>query len=113
MREHEGSETHRKAMLINLLESAEKGQVGSELKKHFETECEYWSEALRRVVAVVKFLAERGLPFKGHSAIFGNPSNGNYLGNVELISQFDPFLKAHIEKYGNAGKGQPYLIFLT
>lgn len=103
--EHEGSETHRKAMLTYLLESAEKGQVDSELKKQFETECEYWYEVLRRVVAVVKFLAE--LPFRGHSAVFGDPSNGNYLGILELLSQFDPFLKAHIEKYGNAGKGQP------
>lgn len=62
---------------------------------------------LRRVVAVVKFLAECDFPFRGHSAIFGNPNNRNYLGILELISQFDPFLKVHIEKYGNAGKGHP------
>ncbi len=58
--EHEGSKTHRKAMLTYFMESAEKGQVETELNKLFETECQYWSEVLRRVVAVVKFLAEHG-----------------------------------------------------
>ncbi len=38
------------------------------------------------------------MAFRGHSAVFGNPSNGNYLVILELISQFDSFLKAHIEK---------------
>lgn len=73
-------------MLTYLLESAEKGQVDSELKKQFETEREYWSEVLRRVVAVTTFLAERGLPFRGHSGVFGNSSNGNYLAILELIT---------------------------
>lgn len=29
------------------------------------------------------------------------------MGVLEVISEFDPSLKAHIEKYGNAGKGTP------
>jgi len=33
--------------------------------------------------------------------------DGNYLGLLELISEYDPFLKAHIEQYGNQGKGNP------
>lgn len=52
-----------------------------------------------------EFLAERGLPFRGHSEVFGQMDNGNFMGVLEVISKFDPFLKAHIEKYGNAGKG--------
>ena len=35
--------------------------------------------------------------------------NGIYLDVLELISQFDPFLRNHIETYGNKGKGRPYL----
>lgn len=76
--------------------------MDSELKKQFETECGYWTEVLRRVIAV-KFLSERGLSFRGHSVIFGNYNNGNYLGILELIHQFDPFLKEHI----TAEKGYP------
>jgi len=29
------------------------------------------------------------------------------LGCLELISQFDPFLLEHLNKYGNQGKGNP------
>lgn len=36
---------------------------------------------------------------------FGSLQNGNFLGLLELISQFDPFLAGHISKYGNSGKG--------
>lgn len=35
------------------------------------------------------------------------------MGVLEVISEFDPFLKAHIEKYGNAGKGTPSYLLLT
>ena len=34
-----------------------------------------------------------------------SPSNSNFLGTLELLSHFDPFLAAHMEKYGNNGKG--------
>ena len=30
--------------------------------------------------------------------------NGNYLGLLELIAQFDRVLKAHIKNYGNKGR---------
>jgi len=31
--------------------------------------------------------------------------NGNYLGCLELISKFDPFLASHINKYSNKSRG--------
>lgn len=74
---------------------------------------QYWSQVLQRVVAVVTFLAERGLPLRGHSQVFGQPDNGNYLGILDLISQFDPFLKSHIDNYGNAGRGKPSYLSAT
>ena len=61
---------------------------------------------LERVVATIKFLAERGLAFRGNDQVIGSPpSNGNFLGTLELLSQFDPFLAAHLVKYGNKEKG--------
>uniref|UniRef100_A0A087X3D0 TTF-type domain-containing protein n=1 Tax=Poecilia formosa TaxID=48698 RepID=A0A087X3D0_POEFO len=107
MREHENSEHHRKAMLTYVSLAAASGRIDTELQKQFESECSYWTEVLRRVVSVVKFLAERGLALRGASDKFGRTDNGNYLGILELISEFDPFLKSHIEKYGNAGSGKP------
>uniref|UniRef100_A0A3Q2QGC9 DUF4371 domain-containing protein n=1 Tax=Fundulus heteroclitus TaxID=8078 RepID=A0A3Q2QGC9_FUNHE len=107
MREHENSEHYRKAMLTYVSLAAASGRIDTELQKQFESECSYWTEVLRRVVFVVKCLAERGLALRGASDKFGRTDNGNYLGILELISEFDPFLKSHIEKYENAGSGKP------
>jgi len=54
-----------------------------------------------------KFLAARGLAFRGENEMIGSNANGNYLGVLELLSKFDPFFAEHIEKYGNRGKGSP------
>ena len=31
--------------------------------------------------------------------------NGNFLGCLELLSEYDPFLAAHVQQYGNDGSG--------
>ena len=38
--------------------------------------------------------------------MFGQKYNGNYLGLLELLSQFVPFLAEHIRRYGNKGRDQ-------
>ena len=77
----------------------------SDLVKQINGEKQYWREVLRRVVSVIKFLGERGLAFRGNDEMPGSPLNGNYLGILELLSQFDPFLGAHISKFGQMGRG--------
>lgn len=57
----------------------------------------YWKQVLRQIVAVIKFLGERGLPFRRDDELLQYPHNGNFLGILELITQFDPFLKEHME----------------
>ena len=37
----------------------------------------------------------------------------DFLGMLDLISQFDPFLPGHILKYGNSGKGNPFYLSKT
>ena len=59
------------------------------------------------MVSVIRFLASRGLPFRGENQIIGSAKNSNYLGILELLSEFDPFLKEHLKQYGNHGKGNP------
>ena len=65
------------------------------------------------MVAVIKLLSESGLPFRGDNEILNSPHNGIYLGVLELISKFDPFLRNHIETYGNKGKGMPSYLSST
>jgi len=36
----------------------------------------------------------------------GSAHNGNYLGILELLAQFDPFLKDHLQKFGQKGRGR-------
>ena len=55
---------------------------------------------------MIKFLAARGLAFRGGSEKLGELDNGNYLGVIELISEFDPFLMSHLAKYSNKRSGR-------
>lgn len=104
---HESSQSHRHNMIAWINRTAEKGQVDFGLRQQFESESQYWTDVLRRVVAAVKFLSQRGLAFRGTTQAFGTDDNGNYLGCLELISEFDPFLREHISGFGNSGKGHP------
>ncbi|XP_027675561.2 zinc finger MYM-type protein 1 [Chelonia mydas] len=65
----------------------------------------YWTEVLKRVIATIKFLAIRGLALSGTNETFGSLNNGNFLGCLELIAEYDPFLACHINNYGNTGHG--------
>jgi hypothetical protein len=56
-------------------------------------------------MATIKFLGARGLSFRGADQICGSVRNGNFLGILDLMSQFDPLMSAHIARYGNKGKG--------
>lgn len=57
-----------------------------------------------RVVSTIKFIAERGLSFRGDDEIIGSLRN-NFLRILELISQYDPFLSTHMRERGNKGSG--------
>ena len=48
-------------------------------------------------------MIERNLAFRGSNEKFGTESNGNFIGLLELIAQFDPFLAEHIKNYGDSG----------
>uniref|UniRef100_A0A8C5GFL1 TTF-type domain-containing protein n=1 Tax=Gouania willdenowi TaxID=441366 RepID=A0A8C5GFL1_GOUWI len=111
--EHEMSGEHRRCMLSLAHRSKHLGTVDASLGRQIEAEGQYWKDVLRRVVAVIKFLSERGLPFRGDDELLGSPHNGNYLGILELLAQFDPFLKEHLQKYGQKGRGKPSYLSST
>lgn len=69
------------------------------------SDMEYWKSILKRIMAVVKFLGARGLSFRGADRISGSVHNGNFLGILDLLSQFDPLIASHISRYSNKGKG--------
>uniref|UniRef100_A0A3B4ULL1 DUF4371 domain-containing protein n=1 Tax=Seriola dumerili TaxID=41447 RepID=A0A3B4ULL1_SERDU len=113
VREHERGAEHRRCMLVLMRHTEKEGTVDASLAKQMEAEGQYWKQVLRRIVAVIKFLGERGLPFRGDDEFLQSPHNGNYLGILELITQFDPFLKEHIETYGAKGHGTTFYLSST
>lgn len=106
LHEHENAYFHREAVCCMIQRKKTSCRIDSSIIEQTNCENKYWFEVLRRVVAVTKFLATRGLPFFGRNETIGSCSNGNYLGCMELISKFDPFLAKHLQKYGNPGKGR-------
>lgn len=101
---HEKSKDHFVA-LSTMIQYKKSTRIDAELQKENEKSCKYWTEVLKRVVEVIKFLAERGLAFRGDNQLHNSPNNGNYLGCIDLLAEFDPFLREHIKRYGNPGKG--------
>ena len=59
---------------------------------------------MKRVVGIIKFIAERGLVFRGDHELVGSPRNGNFLRILELIALYDDFLAQHIETQANYSK---------
>lgn len=103
---HETSILHRQSInqLSCLMKSS--GRIDSLVVKESESEKAYWRNVLKRVVDVIKFIAQRGLSFFGENESFGSNQNGNFLGILELLATYDPFLAEHIQSRGNKGQGR-------
>ena len=96
---HERSECHTTS-IKNAHENAKSRRIDASIAHQLQMEQRYWREVLKRIVAVIKHLSSRGLAFRGDNEILGDTQNGNYLGSIELIAEFDPFLSEHLCKYG-------------
>ncbi|XP_068229366.1 uncharacterized protein [Palaemon carinicauda] len=105
LKSHETSTKHIDSVLTLAHRSAAAGRIDAELHKNMIEQHKYWTNLLTRCVPPIAFLCERGLPLRGSNEIIGSGSNGNYLGILELISQFDPFLSQHIRQHANHGRG--------
>ena len=114
IRAHNESEMHRDCV-INICnrQGNQRSQIDYELHQQCGEQKKYWREVLLRVVKVTSFLAERGLAFRGSNEKIGSVQNGNFLGCIELIAQFDPFLATHLKNFGDKGTGNPSYLSST
>lgn len=66
----------------------------------------YRKEVLRCIVAVIKFISERHLAFRGWMNTWAHQvmAVSSELGTLELFARFDLFLGEHIERYGQKGQ---------
>nr|XP_042914001.1 uncharacterized protein LOC122274127 [Parasteatoda tepidariorum] len=95
---HENSNEHKKSMLVWLTLKENRSVLDKQLLKQLRKETEYYHNVLKRVIAVVKFVSKRGLAFRGSEEVFGSPNNGNFRGALELLAEFDPFIREHIDQ---------------
>ena len=102
---HEQSKDHIQAVLSAASRAKKAGRVDSELAQEANRIEQYWRSVLKRLVSVLKFACERGLALRGDNETFGSPHNGNYLGILELLAEYDDFLKEHIQNHANRGSG--------
>lgn len=102
---HENNDEHCKNMTAFLHRHKQMGCIDTSITKQREAGQEYWKKVLKRIVSVVRFLASRGLPFRGENQVIGSSHNGNYLGALELISEYDAFLEHHLKTHASPGKG--------
>ncbi|XP_022023478.1 zinc finger MYM-type protein 1-like [Helianthus annuus] len=70
--------------------------IDKEAYEHFKKEKDYWKEVIFRIIALVKFLAKHGLAFCGSNEKLYQKRNGNFLGLVEMLEEFDPIMKEHV-----------------
>jgi len=105
VKQHETSKEHTNCQIVFLRRSNNIGRIDSDLCIQINNEIDYLKNVLKRVIAVIKKLGSRGLPFRGSVEKFGSQNNGNFMMCLELISEFDPFLSNHIVQHGNPGSG--------
>uniref|UniRef100_UPI00398EF6B3 uncharacterized protein n=1 Tax=Pristiophorus japonicus TaxID=55135 RepID=UPI00398EF6B3 len=107
---HAMSEQHTLSVGVYHAQKKVSGRIDSQVENQFLDAQSYWKNVLRRVIETIAFLAERGRPFCSSVETIGSKHNGNYLGILQLIAKFDPFLAHHSNEHGNRGKGHtPYL----
>lgn len=102
LRDHEGSCDH----LVQM-------KNWSEFRRRFETnttidqavqdmlemESQIWRRVILRILAIVKTLARSNLAFRGDHEKIYEEKNGNFLGLVEMIAEFDSVMQEHIRRF--------------
>uniref|UniRef100_A0A453BL46 TTF-type domain-containing protein n=1 Tax=Aegilops tauschii subsp. strangulata TaxID=200361 RepID=A0A453BL46_AEGTS len=104
LKDHETSLDHVSSMnnWYELRSRLEKQQtIDKAAQRQLEKEKDHWRKVLFRIVCIVKFLAKHNLAFRGTNGKLYEDSNGNFLGLVEMLAEFDPVIQEHVRRITN------------
>ena len=65
-------------------------------QRQLEKEKDHWRKALFRIICILRYLAKHSLAFRGTNSKLYDDSNGNFLGLIEMLAEFDPFIQEHV-----------------
>ncbi|XP_048539125.1 zinc finger MYM-type protein 1-like [Triticum urartu] len=112
IREHETSAEHVLNMVTwyDLRLRLQKHQtINCVAQRQLEKEKDHWRKVLFRILLMVKFLAKHNLAFRGTNSTLYQDNNGNFLGLVEMLAEFDPIIQEHVRRITNNGTHVHYL----
>jgi hypothetical protein len=112
LKEHETSVDHVLNMTTwyELRNRLQKDQtIDKSAQRQLEKEKDHWREVLFRLVCIVKFLARHNLAFRGTTSKLYGDSNGNFLGLIEMLAEFDPVMQEHVRRITNNETHNHYL----
>ncbi|XP_021828817.1 zinc finger MYM-type protein 1 [Prunus avium] len=104
LKQHETSSEHINNMRtwIDMQIRLKKNEtIDKELLVQMKKEKEHWKLVLVRIISVVRCLAKRNLAFRGENEKIYQDNNGNFLGLLELIAEFDLVLQEHFRRFQN------------
>ncbi|XP_074300623.1 uncharacterized protein LOC141631915 [Silene latifolia] len=101
LKEHESSSEHIQNMTTWYdlrLRLRNNQTIDSINQSQIKKEKENWYQVLLRIISIVKFLAKHNLAFRGHKERLYEGNNGNFLGLIEMLAEFDPIIQEHVRR---------------
>ena len=72
--------------------------IDKALQDQIKKDREHWRQVFVIIVSVVSFLCKNNLAFRGSTEKIYEENNGNFLGIIEMIAEFDLIIKEHLRR---------------